>query len=119
MISTFWLLLISGIFFLTAMTNQGGLLKDTILWKEPNTGATNSIGFSAVPAGLRQADNAPEPWKNNFYDLGEVAHFWASEYSSDNAYVRILTKDKAMIHIIDSNKSAYRSVRCVKDSSNH
>ena len=100
-------------------TNQSGLLKDTILWKAPNTGAANSTGFSAVPAGLRQADNAPEPWKNNFYDLGEVAHFWASEYSSDNAYVRILTKDKAMIHIIDSNKSAYRSVRCVKDSSNN
>ena len=55
-------------------------------------------------------------WRNNFYDLGIVAHFWASEYSSDNAYVRILSNDKSAIHIIDSNKSAYRSVRCVKDN---
>ena len=97
-------------------TNQGGFLKDTILWETPNTGATNSTGFSAIPAGLRHADNAPDPWRNNFYDLGIVAHFWASEYSSDNAYVRILSNDKSAIHIIDSNKSAYRSVRCVKDN---
>ena len=97
-------------------TNQGGFLKDTILWGTPNTGATNSTGFSAIPAGLRHADNAPDPWKNNFYDLGIVAHFWASEYSLDNAYVRILSNDKSAIHIIDSNKSAYRSVRCVKDN---
>jgi uncharacterized protein (TIGR02145 family) len=33
-------------------TNQGGILKDIVLWKLPNTGAQNSVGFSVIPAGL-------------------------------------------------------------------
>lgn len=96
-------------------TNQGGILKDTTHWEAPNTGATNEIGFSALPAGIRFGDDAPSPYKHNFGDLGTVAHFWASEVSSTEAYARILATNKQKIHIIDGDKSAYRSVRCVKD----
>jgi uncharacterized protein (TIGR02145 family) len=96
-------------------TNQGGILKDTIRWEAPNTGAINSVGFSALPAGVRFGDDALEPWKHTFGDLGTVAHFWASEVSPTEAYARILSTAESRIHIIDADKSAYRSVRCVKD----
>ena len=97
-------------------TNQGGMLKDTIRWGAPNVGAINLVGFSALPAGIRFGNAAPEQYKNTFGDLGMVAHFWASEVSLNEAYARILSKDKSSIHIIDADKTAYRSVRCVKDS---
>jgi hypothetical protein len=45
-----------------------------------------------------------------------VAHFWASEVSLNEAYALILTAGRSSIHIIDGDKTAYRSVRCVKDS---
>lgn len=34
----------------------GGKLKKTDVWEDPNTGATNETGFSAVPAGNRKDD---------------------------------------------------------------
>ena len=98
-------------------TNQGGMLKDTTRWKAPNTGAMNSVAFSALAAGIRFGDDAPDQFRYNFAELDVAAHFWSSEVSPTEAYARILSKDKKTIHIIDSDKSAYRSVRCVKDES--
>lgn len=99
-------------------TAQGGMLKDTVLWQGKNAGATNSTRFSALPAGIWYGDNAPEPWRHTFGDLGTSAHFWASEASATEAYLRILCTDSAQIHIYYTDKTAYRSVRCVKDSIN-
>ncbi|MCY1720147.1 hypothetical protein OU798_07325 [Prolixibacteraceae bacterium Z1-6] len=31
----------------------GGKLKETDIWEDPNTGATNQYGFAAIPAGTR------------------------------------------------------------------
>ncbi|MBM3405010.1 MAG: hypothetical protein FJY10_08995 [Bacteroidetes bacterium] len=34
----------------------GGILKSTEYWERPNTGAIDSIGFAAIPAGSRDVD---------------------------------------------------------------
>jgi uncharacterized protein (TIGR02145 family) len=96
-------------------TNQGGMLKkDTSLWLAPNTGATNTTGFSALPAGVRYGNDAGS-FAGKFGDLGSDAHFWAGEYSSTTGYIRVLSTNNAQIEINDFDKSGYRSVRCVED----
>jgi uncharacterized protein (TIGR02145 family) len=52
----------------------GGKLKEEGFahWEYPNTGATNSTGFTALPGGYRYKDFGET------YDLGLIAHFWSS-----------------------------------------
>jgi uncharacterized protein (TIGR02145 family) len=55
-------------------TTAGGRLKDTILWKAPNTGATNYSGFAARPGGARNLGNIPQ----GFSYIGEAGFWWSS-----------------------------------------
>lgn len=53
----------------------GGALKstDAVLWQGGNEGATDSVGFSAQPGGLRR-------WYGGEFDaIGAGAYFWTSE----------------------------------------
>lgn len=99
----------------------GGKLKMSGLdfWSSPNTGATNSCGFSAYPSGYRYC-------YGYVYDLayyrhiGENAYFWTLdiEYYNggiyDYSYHRILSYNSSSIDSVGSNAYGY-SVRCVKD----
>lgn len=88
----------------------GGKLKSTsALWIAPNTGATNSSGFSGLPSGYRGTSGS--------YELkGETAYWWAS--SARNAtqgdYLR-LDNDLAGSAINGATKTFGYTVRCVKD----
>jgi uncharacterized protein (TIGR02145 family) len=91
----------------------GGKMKEigTSHWKSPNTAASNSSGFSALPGGFR-LDNGL------FFNLGFNAYFMSStEYDYDNGYAwrRILDRSFGSIHRDGSNKVYGQSVRCVKD----
>ncbi len=90
----------------------GGKLKetDTAHWKAPNTGATNSSGFIALPAGYRNFDG-------NFNYLGSNAYFWSSTAfgSSSNAYYQNLYYNSAGIGRINYSKLLGFSVVCVRD----
>jgi uncharacterized protein (TIGR02145 family) len=46
----------------------GGMLKSTLLWTSPNTGATNSSEFSALPGGFRGSGG-------DFYSILDVTFF--------------------------------------------
>lgn len=95
--------------FLGGELVAGGALKDTILWRAPNTGATNSSGFSALPAGYRYFDGT-------FDNLGDDSHFWsATENSATLAWGRLLLYNSAQISRGSGHKEAGFSVRCVKD----
>jgi uncharacterized protein (TIGR02145 family) len=98
-------------------TDEGGKLKalGTIesgdgLWHEPNYGATNETGFSAIPAGYQWFDG-------DILQNGYVARYWSSFESSDfSAWGRGLMYGESGIYRTQWDKNAGFSVRCIKDS---
>jgi len=80
----------------------------TITWADPNTGATNSSDFTALPAGLR---NDP----GNFLDLTGYTYFWSSTENAANGYYRTLEYNSANLSRWNHHKAYGFSVRCVKN----
>jgi uncharacterized protein (TIGR02145 family) len=89
----------------------GEVLKATSgLWSSPNTGATNSSGFSALPGGYLDTNGA-----FNFVGIG--TYFWSSsESSSTNVILRNLYSNDSRIYRNDRNKNGGFSARCLMDS---
>jgi uncharacterized protein (TIGR02145 family) len=90
----------------------GGKMKEigTIHWISPNTGATNSSGFTALPSGFRSS-------AGNFYNISNDGRWWSStEYSTSNAWYRRLNYSHEDVHPSSyyDNEGGF-SVRCVKD----
>lgn len=100
--------------FLGGSSVAGGKMKDTITgyWNDPNTGATNSSGFSALPAGEFDAYYNP----NVFRLLNEYAVFWTStQVSTLKARERYLAYNSSASSIYDWFKVMKYSIRCVKN----
>ncbi len=95
---------------------SGGKLKENgyIHWIQPNTGATDELGFSAIPGGFRAQDGL-------FYGLGQVGAYWSSTLSdidgsfSAKYWSRYLYYDNEMIERSSSSENIGLSVRCVKN----
>ncbi|MFZ4428205.1 MAG: fibrobacter succinogenes major paralogous domain-containing protein [Saprospiraceae bacterium] len=102
-----WNLLVSN---LGGEAIAGGKLKSTTTWLPPNLGATNSSGFSAIPAGGR-------PDHGGFDFIGELAGFWTStESRADQAFYRLLNLNGPEINRYDFGpKKLGLSVRCIKE----
>ena len=91
------------------MKSTGTIEEGTGLWYSPNYGATNEIGFTAVPAGHRDS-NGP------FYGIGSDGYWWsASEGSTDVAWYRYLGYNLSGVSRNDLGKSLGFSVRCLRD----
>lgn len=91
--------------------NVGGKLKKTGTenWKEPNTGATNETGFSAVAGGYRDNDG---PF--NFF--GRYASFWTdTEAENGRVWFRGLTTSETGVYRFSFNRKCGFSVRCIKE----
>ena len=91
----------------------GGKMKEigTSHWASPNTGATNSSGFTALPAGGRNGNgffyalsNDATWWSSTQHISTTSSWFWSIFYNGENVYHTIVTK------------SFGHSVRCIKDS---
>ena len=91
-------------------TDEGGKLKETgtTHWFSPNTGATNSIGFSALAGGIRFPFDF-------FSGLFEFGIWWSSTELSGSAWVRDLDHDSSQVHRDGKSKADGCSVRCLKD----
>lgn len=90
---------------------QGGMLKEagTVHWQDPNTGATNSSGFTALPGGCRSEFG-------DFINIYSFAYFWTSTgYASNVAWCRSLYSGTADIARYHNYREIGYSVRCVKD----
>lgn len=91
-------------------TNEGGNLKQTgtVYWNTPNTGATNSSGFTALPAGYSKV--------GAFGNIRFTDSWWTTtESSGTEAWMRWVYSIQAGINRDKDNKGSGYSVRCVKD----
>jgi uncharacterized protein (TIGR02145 family) len=84
-------------------------LKGLEYWKTPNTGATNSSGFTALPAGQRYS-------LGEYRFLGEVSVFWSSTFRNDaTAWSWHLFHNKDNLSHDYFSKSNGFSVRCIRN----
>lgn len=92
-------------------TNVGGKLKDTGVdyWESPNTGATNSIGFTALPGGYRDEYS----YKSiDFASLGRQGYWW----TSDSGTIVIISYNDENLKSDDYNGGSMgASIRCIKN----
>ena len=91
----------------------GGKLKETgtTHWNSPNSDATNSSGFTALPGGYRFS-------LGSFNYMGSNAMFWSStEYvhMSGMAWILALGYNYSMENRHTSPKEQGCSVRCLRD----
>ena len=91
-------------------TNAGGKMKEAGLthWASPNTGATNSSGFTALPGGYRDTNGG-------FYGLTYGALFWSSfQNAAATAWDRSISGSEGVGRYSDYKADGF-SVRCVQD----
>ncbi|HRZ48558.1 MAG TPA: FISUMP domain-containing protein [Bacteroidales bacterium] len=97
--------------FLGGESVAGGPLKetDTLHWNSPNTGATNSSGFTALPGGYRNYGNG------HFNHVGYHGYWWSSSaYLSTYAWFRRLYYIGSNVTRDFYSKTYGFSVRCIK-----
>lgn len=101
--------------FLGGSSVAGGPMKEagTAHWNSPNTGATNSSGFTAFGSGFRYAATS-----FGFDNLKGTANFWsASEGTTPagQAWNYIPAYNWVGVNLFSSQKALGYSVRCIKD----
>lgn len=91
-------------------TVAGGPMKEagTAHWNSPNTGATNSSGFTGLPGGNRVS-------LGTFNDLGSDGYWWSSTESGANAWYRDLFYVNDVVFRFSVDKRLGFSVRCLRD----
>jgi uncharacterized protein (TIGR02145 family) len=96
-------------------TVAGGALKSTATqptpggWVSPNTGATNSTGFAAMPGGIRNYAGA------DFNSVGIYGSWWSSSLDGNNAWPRFLYFNSINFSRISEFRNYGYSIRCLRD----
>jgi uncharacterized protein (TIGR02145 family) len=97
--------------FLGGSNTAGLTLKEAGLshWVSPNTGSTNSSGFTGLPGGYRNTNGA--------YDLiGNAGWWWSTtDAGGDEANALGLFTNLDEANIVTGKKGFGTSVRCIKD----
>jgi uncharacterized protein (TIGR02145 family) len=104
--------------FLGGSYDAGGRLKEegTTHWDEPNYGAINSSGFSALPAGFFSVVYLSGDL-SVLDGIGYFAGFWSStEADSQTAFSKYLISDDHTLGSGFDAKFSGLSVRCLKDN---
>lgn len=95
--------------------NAGNALKSIEFWEEPNTEATDTFGFFALPVGFRNLDGI---FKDRLYETA----FWTStkeyegnDYSDGSAWtITMRSNSSSARNFSRSVKNGY-SCRCIKN----
>ena len=97
--------------YLGGASVAGGKMKiaGAINWNSPNTDATNTYLFSALPGGGRRGNG-------DYGSIGYSGNWWSSkEYDTDNAWFRNLENNKDAATTYYGIKGFGLSVRCLRD----
>jgi len=91
--------------------DPGGKMKEAgfIHWLSPNTGATNSSGFTALPGGLLYPNKT-------FDELNRDCYIWSSTDGGSSAPHRTLRYTTANLERYTNSMVYGFSVRCLKDN---
>ena len=91
-------------------TNAGGKLKETGLthWASPNTGATNSSGFTGLPGGYMGDAGSSS-------NISLQGYFWTSTSVGSTNYIRYLRSADANFTSSAFVLAGGASVRCIKN----
>jgi len=95
---------------LGGLIDAGGKMKEAGLthWNSPNSGATNSSGFTGLPGGYRSDTGQ--------YDyLGNFGYWWSTTGNGSEAEVRALFYNQSEVGQTGGKKAFGISIRCVKD----
>jgi uncharacterized protein (TIGR02145 family) len=98
--------------YLGGINVTGGKLKETGYshWESPNTGATNSTGFTAFAGGYRESYGL-------FTYFRITGNWWSStEFSSSNAWFRSMGNSYEAVARAEVNKKDGLSLRCLRDT---
>lgn len=90
-------------------SGTGGALKSLNLWSQPNDGATNETGFSALPSGVRTETGT-------FEGLNDHTSFWSATNSDASTAISfgIWSNGNFTIEATQA-KQRGQACRCVKD----
>jgi uncharacterized protein (TIGR02145 family) len=92
-------------------TDEGGKLRETgtTHWDSPNTGATNSSGFTGLPGGYSHQSGS-------YGGIGGNGYWWSSsQASSILSRIRVLHYNSGKVRRDTDNKGYGYSVRCLRD----
>jgi uncharacterized protein (TIGR02145 family) len=102
--------------FLGGSSVAAGALKSTTTqptpggWYSPNTGATNSSGFSAMPGGIRYGGNG------TYGAVLSYGYWWSSSlFGSNFAWARFFGHTYVTIYRNSQTRNYGFSVRCLRD----
>ncbi len=93
------------------LSTAGGPLKEagTSHWLSPNTGATNSSGFTALPGGYRTDFGT-------FAAIGEYGHWWGPDaFNATHGLGAGVWNFNVVLNIIGADKRQGWNVRCIKN----
>ena len=87
----------------------GGKMKEAGYdhWNFPNTGATNSSGWTGLPGGYR--------YTGGFYYVGDDGDWWSASGSGSYSWTRGLNDYNANVDRYDNYRGYGFSARCVRD----
>jgi uncharacterized protein (TIGR02145 family) len=91
-------------------SESGGMVKETGIthWSEPNIGASNVTGFSALPGGRHNTSI------NGRERIGKPGYFWSSSQEDTIlALYLLIPHDCGCVRILFYGKAAGLSVRCL------
>ena len=97
--------------FLGGSQEAGGAMKSTTLWNNPNTGATNSSGFSGFPGGYFHTSGM-------YFGVGDFGYWWSSTVATERpgyAHDMGLSYNTSGAGIAYLQQQFGLSVRCVRD----
>ncbi|MCF8372510.1 MAG: PKD domain-containing protein [Bacteroidales bacterium] len=98
--------------YLGGLSVAGGKLKEqgTNYWNSPNTGATNSSGFTGLPGGHKNSGGG------TYVNMGGGANWWSTTQGGLGAWYRAIQYNDSVVFRYSNSKTYGFSIRCIKDS---